>query len=88
MNFGLPKLRTDARLSFQQSRSETSKLGIHGIQKPESSTVPTSSTPSDEDKKKFETGNTLVVVELKNPHCLVCPSFVTSTNWATKVRWR
>ena len=59
MNFGSAVLRTDARLSFQQSRSGDIVLGIHGIrQKPDLDRPYFGHIFSDEDKKNLlETGN-------------------------------
>lgn len=52
MNFGSAVLRTDARLSFQQSRSGDIVLGIHGIrQKPDLDRPYFGHIFSDEDKK-------------------------------------
>ena len=54
MNFGSAVLRTDARLSFQQSRSGDIVLGIHGIrQKPDLDRPYFGHIFSDEDKKNL-----------------------------------
>ena len=59
MNFGSAVLRTDARLSFQQSMAGEVVLGIHGIrQKPDLDRPYFGHIFSDEDKKNLlETGN-------------------------------
>ena len=59
MNFGSAVLRTDARLSFQQSVGGPIVLGIHGIrQKPELERPYFGHIFSEEDKKNLlETGN-------------------------------
>ena len=79
MNFGSAVLRTDARLSFQQSRSGDIVLGIHGIrQKPDLDRPYFGHIFSDEDKKNLlETGNMGRVVELKNRNGEYVPSFVS-----------
>ena len=67
MNFGSAVLRTDARLSLQQSVGGPIVLGIHGIrQKPELDRPYFGHIFSEEDKKNLlETGNMGRVVELK-----------------------
>ena len=79
MNFGSAVLRTDARLSFQQSRSGDIVLGIHGIrQKPDLDRPYFGHIFSDEDKKNLlETGNMGRVVELKGRNGEYIPSFVS-----------
>ena len=79
MNFGSAVLRTDARLSFQQSRAGDIVLGIHGIrQKPDLDRPYFGHIFSDEDKKNLlETGNMGRVVELKNRNGEYVPSFVS-----------
>ena len=59
MNFGSAVLRTDARLSFQQSMAGEVVLGIHGIrQKPDLDRPYFGHIFSDEDKRNLlETGN-------------------------------
>ena len=66
MNFGSAVLRTDARLSLQQSVGGPIVLGIHGIrQKPELDRPYFGHIFSEEDKKNLlETGNMGRVVEL------------------------
>ena len=79
MNFGSAVLRTDARLSFQQSVGGPIVLGIHGIrQKPELDRPYFGHIFSDEDKKNLlETGNMGRVVELKGRNGEYIPSFVS-----------
>lgn len=79
MNFGSAVLRTDARLSFQQSMGGPIVLGIHGIrQKPELDRPYFGHIFSDEDKKNLlETGNMGRVVELKNRNGEYVPSFIS-----------
>ena len=79
MNFGSAVLRTDARLSFQQSVGGPIVLGIHGIrQKPDLDRPYFGHIFSDEDKKNLlETGNMGRVVELKNRNGEYVPSFVS-----------
>ena len=79
MNFGSAVLRTDARLSFQQSRAGDIVLGIHGIrQKPDLDRPYFGHIFSEEDKKNLlETGNMGRVVELKNRNGEYVPSFVS-----------
>ena len=79
MNFGSAVLRTDARLSFQQSVGGPIVLGIHGIrQKPELDRPYFGHIFSDEDKKNLlETGNMGRVVELKNRSGEYIPSFIS-----------
>ncbi len=79
MNFGSAVLRTDARLSFQQSNTGAIVLGIHGIrQKPDLDRPYFGHIFSDEDKKNLlETGNMGRVVELKGRNGEYIPSFVS-----------
>ena len=79
MNFGSAVLRTDARLSFQQSVGGPIVLGIHGIrQKPDLDRPYFGHIFSEEDKKNLlETGNMGRVVELKGRNGEYIPSFVS-----------
>ena len=79
MNFGSAVLRTDARLSFQQSVGGPIVLGIHGIrQKPELERPYFGHIFSEEDKKNLlETGNIGRVVELKGRNGEYIPSFIS-----------
>jgi hypothetical protein len=79
MNFGAAVLRTDARLSFQQSVAGPVVLGIHGIrQKPELDKPYFGHIFSEEDKKNLlETGNMGRVVELKTRSGEYAPSLVS-----------
>lgn len=79
MNFGSAVLRTDARLSFQQSAGGPIVLGIHGIrQKPELERPYFGHIFTEEDKKNLlETGNMGRVVELKNRNGEYIPSFIS-----------
>ena len=79
MNFGSAALRTDARLSFQQSARGDVVLGIHGIrQKPELDRPYFGHIFSDEDKRNLlETGNMGRVVELRGRNGEYIPSFVS-----------
>ena len=79
MNFGSAVLRTDARLSFQQSMAGDIVLAIHGIrQKPDLDRPYFGHIFSDEDKKSLlETGNIGRVVELKNRNGEYVPSFIS-----------
>lgn len=79
MNFGSAVLRTDARLSFQQSIGGPVVLAIHGIrQKPELDRPYFGHIFSEEDKKNLlETGNMGRVVELKTRSSEYVPSFVS-----------
>ncbi|KKB53092.1 hypothetical protein HMPREF1212_01255 [Parabacteroides sp. HGS0025] len=79
MNFGSAVLRTDARLSFQQSVAGPVVLGIHGIrQQPELDKPYFGHIFSEEDKKNLkETGNMGRVVELKTRTGEYAPSFVS-----------
>ena len=79
MNFGSAVLRTDARLSFQQSVGGPIVLGIHGIrQKPELERPYFGHIFSEEDKKNLlETGNMGRVVDLKGRNGEYIPSFIS-----------
>ena len=79
MNFGSAVLRTDARLSFQQSVGGPIVLGIHGIrQKPELDRPYFGHIFSEEDKKNLlETGNMGRVVELKGRNGEYIPFFIS-----------
>ena len=79
MNFGSAVLRTDARLSFQQTAGGQIALGIHGIrQKPELERPYFGHIFSEEDKKNLlETGNMGRVVELKGRNGEYIPSFIS-----------
>ena len=79
MNFGSAVLRTDARLSFQQSIGGPVVLAIHGIrQKPELDRPYFGHIFSEEDKKNLlETGNMGRVVELKTRSGEYVPSLVS-----------
>lgn len=79
MNFGSAVLRTDARLSFQQSIGGPVVLAIHGIrQKPELDRPYFGHIFSEEDKKNLlETGNMGRVVELKTRSGEYIPSFIS-----------
>ena len=79
MNFGSAVLRTDARLSFQQSMSGDVVLGIHGIrQKPDLDRPYFGHIFSEEDKHNLlETGNMGRVVELKGRNGEFIPSFIS-----------
>lgn len=79
MNFGSAVLRTDARLSFQQSAGGPVVLGIHGIrQQPELDRPYFGHIFSEEDKQNLrETGNMGRVVELKARDGEYIPSFIS-----------
>ena len=79
MNFGSAVLRTDARLSFQQSAGGPVVLPIHGMrQKPDLDRPYFGHIFSDEDKKNLlETGNMGRVVELKSRSGEVVPTFIS-----------
>lgn len=78
MNFGSAVLRTDARLSFQQSSGPV-VLGIHGIRtKPDLDRPYFGHIFSEEDKKNLlEKGNMGRVVELKTRNGEYVPSFIS-----------
>lgn len=79
MNFGSAVLRTDARLSFQQSVNGPVVLAIHGMrQKPDLDRPYFGHIFSDEDKKQLlETGNMGRVVNLKSRSGDTVPSFIS-----------
>ncbi len=79
MNFGSALLRTDARLSFQQSAGGPVVLAIHGMrQKPDLDRPYFGHIFSEEDKKMLlETGNMGRVVNLKSRGGDVVPSFIS-----------
>lgn len=79
MNFGSAVLRTDARLSFQQSANGPVVLAIHGIrQKPDLDRPYFGHIFSEEDKHNLlETGNMGRVVELKGRNGEFIPSFIS-----------
>lgn len=79
MNFGSAVLRTDARLSFQQSAGGPVVLAIHGMrQKPDLDRPYFGHIFSDEDKKNLlETGNMGRVIELKSRSGELVPSFIS-----------
>jgi len=79
MNFGSAVLRTDARLSFQQSAAGPVVLAMHGIRKaPELDKPFFGHIFSPEDKQNLkETGNMGRVVELKNRQGEYVPSFIS-----------
>lgn len=78
LNFGSAVLRTDARLSLQQSNTGEVVLAIHGIRKqPELERPYFGHIFSEEDKKNLlETGNMGRVVELKGRNGEYIPSFI------------
>lgn len=79
MNFGSVILRTDARLSFQQSKEGPLVLAMHGIRKaPELEKPFFGHIFSEEDKKNLkETGNMGRVVEIKGRSGEYIPSFIS-----------
>ncbi len=79
LNFGSAVLRTDARLSLQQSNTGEVVLAIHGIRKqPELERPYFGHIFSEEDKKNLlETGNMGRVVELKGRNGEYIPSFIS-----------
>ena len=79
MNFGSAVLRTDARLSFQQSPAGPVVLAMHGIRKaPELDKPFFGHIFSEEDKKNLkESGNMGRVVEIKNRAGEYIPSFIS-----------
>ncbi|MDR0700232.1 MAG: DUF3945 domain-containing protein, partial [Tannerella sp.] len=79
MNFGSAVLRTDARLSFQQSAAGPIVLAMHGIRKEPDMEKPFfGHVFSEEDKKNLrESGNMGRVVELKNRSGEYIPSFIS-----------
>ena len=87
MNFGSAVLRTDARLSLQQSNTGEVVLAIHGIRKqPELERPYFGHIFSDEDKKNLlETGNMGRVVELKGRNGEYVPSFISLDKMTNEV---
>lgn len=79
MNFGSVVLRTEARLSFQQSTAGPIVLGIHGMRRePELNRPYFGHIFSEEDKKNLkETGNMGRVVELRMRNGEYAPSFIS-----------
>ena len=79
LNFGSAVLRTDARLSLQQSNTGEVVLAIHGIRKqPELERPYFGHVFSDEDRKNLlETGNMGRVVELNGRNGERIPSFIS-----------
>ena len=87
MNFGSAVLRTDARLSLQQSNTGEVALAIHGIRKqPELERPYFGHVFSDEDRKNLlETGNMGRVVELKGRNGEYIPSFISLDKMTNEV---
>jgi hypothetical protein len=79
MNFGSAVLRTDARLSFQQSAAGPVVLSMHGIRREPDLDKPFfGHVFSEEDKKNLrESGNMGRTVELKNRSGEYIPSFIS-----------
>lgn len=79
MNFGSAVLRTDARLSLQQSNTGEVVLAIHGIRKqPELERPYFGHIFTDDDRKNLlETGNMGRVVELNGRNGERIPSFIS-----------
>jgi hypothetical protein len=79
MNFGSAVLRTDARLSFQQSPAGPVVLAMHGIRKEPDLEKPFfGHVFSEEDKKNLrEFGNMGRAVEIKNRNGEYIPSFIS-----------
>ena len=79
MNFGSAVLRTDARLSLQQSNTGEVVLAIHGIRKqPELERPYFGHVFTDDDRKNLlETGNMGRVVELNGRNGERIPSFIS-----------
>jgi hypothetical protein len=79
MNFGSAVLRTDARLSFQQSAAGPVVLAMHGIRKEPDLEKPFfGHVFSEEDKKNLrESGNMGRAVEIKNRNGEYVPSFIS-----------
>ena len=86
-NFGSAVLRTDARLSLQQSNTGEVVLAIHGIRKqPELERPYFGHIFSEEDKKNLlETGNMGRVVELKGRNGEYIPSFISLDKMTNEV---
>ncbi len=87
LNFGSAVLRTDARLSLQQSNTGEVVLAIHGIRKqPELERPYFGHIFSEEDKKNLlETGNMGRVVELKSRNGEYIPSFISLDKMTNEV---
>ena len=87
INFGSAVLRTDARLSLQQSNTGEVVLAIHGIRKqPELERPYFGHIFSEEDKKNLlETGNMGRVVELKGRNGEYIPSFISLDKMTNEV---
>lgn len=87
MNFGSAVLRTDARLSLQQSNTGEVVLAIHGIRKqPELERPYFGHIFTDEDKKNLlESGNMGRVVELKGRNGEYIPSFISLDKMTNEV---
>ena len=87
LNFGSAVLRTDARLSLQQSITGEVVLAIHGIRKqPELERPYFGHIFSEEDKKNLlETGNMGRVVELKGRNGEYIPSFISLDKMTNEV---
>ena len=87
LHFGSAVLRTDARLSLQQSNTGEVVLAIHGIRKqPELERPYFGHIFSEEDKKNLlETGNMGRVVELKGRNGEYIPSFISLDKMTNEV---
>ncbi|MBO7261368.1 MAG: DUF3945 domain-containing protein [Alistipes sp.] len=87
LNFGSAVLRTDARLSLQQSNTGEVVLAIHGIRKqPELERPYFGHIFTDEDRKNLlETGNMGRVVELKGRNGEFIPSFISLDKMTNEV---
>ena len=87
LNFGSAVLRTDARLSLQQSNTGEVVLATHGIRKqPELERPYFGHIFSEEDKKNLlETGNMGRVVELKGRNGEYIPSFISLDKMTNEV---
>ena len=87
LNFGSAVLRTNARLSLQQSNTGEVVLAIHGIRKqPELERPYFGHIFSEEDKKNLlETGNMGRVVELKGRNGEYIPSFISLDKMTNEV---
>ena len=87
LNFGSAVLRTDARLSLQQSNTGEVVLAIHGIRKqPELERPYFGHIFTDEDKKNLlESGNMGRVVELKGRNGEYIPSFISLDKMTNEV---
>ena len=87
LNFGSAVLRTDARLSLQQSNTGEVVLAIHGMRKqPELERPYFGHIFTDEDRKNLlETGNMGRVVELKGRNGEYIPSFISLDKMTNEV---